>query len=418
MKREACRFVGNVNGGNTPEGVDNITYDTIRALPDFAKCSLLTALNDAFLESNVSKEWSTIKIVPIPKNDKDLSNYENFCPITLISVLLKIVNMMIKERINKFINDNSIIPVGSFAHRKGRSSSMCLNDFLHNVAKLKHKGSKVIILVLDISNAYNCFLSKRTLILGNNSNTVDDRLPQESCLSPMFFNLYTGKLHEFQDDNILLYQFADLQSHNLIEILNKTRAMYLAKRSIKKIQIRIDNSEIEQVKNVKLLGININASLTVGDRVLSESKSGIGLWSKLTTIKSALLPKSFIRSKIEYTRTTASINRKITFQNKIFRRCLGLEGSDQVNTGYKYERNNGFTVYTDLLPDRKEKTPIGQSRALANYKLHEYANNGFGIYATDASIGDTATGCGVFIVGSGSKINFKIDHPTSSLFGE
>ncbi|XP_037818046.1 uncharacterized protein LOC119607950 [Lucilia sericata] len=220
--------------GKSAGGVDKITYDMIRALPDYAKCSLLTALNDAFLESNVSEKWRTIKIVPIPKKDKDLSNYETFRPIALISVLLKIVNMMIKERMTEFINDNSIIPEGSFAYRKGKSSSMCLNDFLHNAATLKHKGFKVIILVLDISNAYNCmsisilmrilnslqipeiyvewitnFLSKRTLKLGDKTITVDNGLPQGSCLSPVLFNLYTGRLHEIQDDNTLLYQFAD-----------------------------------------------------------------------------------------------------------------------------------------------------------------------------------------------------------------
>lgn len=77
------------------------------------KTNLLKALNKACRENNINNECRKIKIVPIPKMRKYLDFITNHRPIALISVLLKVINLMVKEGANKFINDSNILPQGT-----------------------------------------------------------------------------------------------------------------------------------------------------------------------------------------------------------------------------------------------------------------------------------------------------------------
>ena len=85
----------------------------------------------------------------------------------------------------------------SFAYRKGRSASMCLNEIGHKISSLRIEKYKVVMLALDINKAYDCvnlalleemlvnksvpseitvwilnFFSKRTLALGQSAVEV------------------------------------------------------------------------------------------------------------------------------------------------------------------------------------------------------------------------------------------------------
>lgn len=84
-------------------GNDGVTYEMIRALPGISKRSLLTSLNNNFMENDIPDDLRIIKVIPVPKPNKDLSDYKNFRPISLISVMLKIINLMVKEHINQFL---------------------------------------------------------------------------------------------------------------------------------------------------------------------------------------------------------------------------------------------------------------------------------------------------------------------------
>lgn len=384
-----CRKSNNVAGG-----VDRVTYFMIKALSDVSKSKLLTAMNDSFLNNKILEEWRIIKIVPIPKRDKDLSLIENFRPISLISTFVKMINLLVKERISDFVETHNILPQNCFAYRRNKSAPMCINKLLHEIAVLKSKYYKVLLFLVDISNAYNCvklvllrqilsdigldllyvewiinFLCDRKLKLGEEICTVSDGLPQGSCLSPCLFNLYTKGLHSLTDNNTSILQFADdfvilsygrsateakdnLQGKiqafadacndlNLSFNVEKTKFMYVVKGDKVVFDLSFNNQEIPQARCVKFLGRIISSSLSAKDHyelVAKNSENNGNLFKCLTTIKAGLHPKvalniykSLVRSKIEYSRTSAAhknvitVNKKIaSLQNSFLRRALGV----------------------------------------------------------------------------------------------
>lgn len=176
-------------------GVDGVTYSILKALPGIFKRVILTVINNTIEDNCIRCSWKCIKIVPIPKPNKDHDQTCNFRPISLIPVLLKCCNIMIKDIIQRHIEHTNV-------NVRNRSISTCINDLLHRLSLLKINGFETVILSLDISNAYNCvkydipinlnlngfycrwihnFLSERTLVRGNGKITVKDGLQYIYC---------------------------------------------------------------------------------------------------------------------------------------------------------------------------------------------------------------------------------------------
>lgn len=362
---DAIRSKSNkVAGGN-----DKITYWMIKALSLESQNKLLEAMNDVFKKNYIREDWRIIRVVPIPKSNKDLSDYKNFRPISLISVFMKIINLMIKKRINEFLEEKNALPANSFAYRKNKSAPMCINQLLHEIAILKESKQNIILFNVDISDAYNHvsltvlnellrelgvhsayvewitnFLCKRKLVLEGESVEVFDGLPQGSCLSPLLFNVYTAKLHDLRDNSTSIYQFADdflILSHmkdfnEAVENIKrkvcdfgeraislklsfnpeKTKIMQIKRGQPKLINVSFNNVQIPQVTSLKFLGKIISSSLSVKEHyenVIERSKNNSQLFKCLTTIKAGLHPavslnfyRSLVRSKIEYCRTAAA----------------------------------------------------------------------------------------------------------------
>lgn len=214
--------------------LDSITFEMLKKLPVETKSLLVNELQNIFNNNFVPEEWRTVKIVPIPKPNKDLSHLNNYRPISLLSVMAKSLNMMIKDKLMTLAERNKKFPDSCFAYRKGKSASMCINECLYWSSRFKKEGYKVVMCVLDITNAYDCvnvgllsvtlthlgvnnrivnwivhFFSKRWLVLGNSRVLIENGLPQDSCLSPILFNLYTAKLHRLKDNKTKMFQYAD-----------------------------------------------------------------------------------------------------------------------------------------------------------------------------------------------------------------
>lgn len=86
-------------------------------------------------------KWSIIWLVPIPRTLKDPDFLPSYHTIALMNVFVKLLNSVIKVRINKFIEEYKILPANCYAYSPQKSTSSCRNDILLHIPIAKSKGS-------------------------------------------------------------------------------------------------------------------------------------------------------------------------------------------------------------------------------------------------------------------------------------
>lgn len=85
-------FVNVVRSRNpvSSAGMDCVTYAIVNCISEVGKTSFFHIIREIWGSGRVPDEWKDISIAPIPKAGRDLSVVENYRPIVLFNVPLKI----------------------------------------------------------------------------------------------------------------------------------------------------------------------------------------------------------------------------------------------------------------------------------------------------------------------------------------
>lgn len=100
---------------NSSPGLDGIDYTIIVALPTNAKSLLLNILNRIFITHTFPDEWRKYLVFFIPKQDDT-----KFRPISLASCIFKILERLIANRLNWFLEHYNLLPNSQFGFRRNR----------------------------------------------------------------------------------------------------------------------------------------------------------------------------------------------------------------------------------------------------------------------------------------------------------
>ena len=180
----------------------------------------------------------TAKVVPVFKKDSKL-DYSNYCPISLLSNIEKILEKLIYKRLYTFLNKNNIIYNLQFGFRQQYSTSHALINITENIRKALDDGNIGCGVFVDLQKAFDtvdhqillaklnhygirgvsndCFKSywsnhnQYVSINGYESGlaALNCGIPQGSVLGPLLFLLYINnlnqaikfcKVHHFADD--------------------------------------------------------------------------------------------------------------------------------------------------------------------------------------------------------------------------
>jgi hypothetical protein len=118
---------------------------------------ILAVLNGALEGRTFPERWRRAKLVLIPKDDG--TEHRKFRPICLTDALGKVLEHLIKARLQKEGDERGGLSDNQFSFRQGLSTMHAIEEVL-KVARLAHSGSwgrkeYCALVALDVENAFN-----------------------------------------------------------------------------------------------------------------------------------------------------------------------------------------------------------------------------------------------------------------------
>lgn len=324
---------------NTAPGNDSITYDMLYHLSYETKKFLVIMYNKIFLEGEPIDVLKTVKVVPILKPGKPINVCNSYRPLSLLTCKLKLLERMIKGRMEWWIDKNQLSKDFQYGFKKGLSTHHAAGKLIIDIFQCYTRNNYLGAIFLDIENAYNnvdlhlleislksfkfptrmcrnvvnLYRDRKLYIRGQNNEVIGPRyishgLPQGSVLSPMLFNIYTADIKDkLTDSNII--QYAD-------DIV-----VYIEDRKMDAVLSKLNDSMI-----------GIKTWLLSKNFEISTSKTCISVFSRHNINIPRIIPLAHlpINYREEVTYLGFALDRKLTWKshiNKIISRsekCLNV----------------------------------------------------------------------------------------------
>ncbi|GFY56704.1 probable RNA-directed DNA polymerase from transposon X-element [Trichonephila inaurata madagascariensis] len=136
---EVCEIILDLKNKKAP-GKDNVKNLALKSLPINAITYLTKVFNRCLAHNYFPKAWKHAIITVLPKPGKDDKLAINYRPISLLSTMGKIFEKIVLKRIQKFTQDNSIIPNFQHGFQEKTSTSHQLLRISNNIITGFNKG--------------------------------------------------------------------------------------------------------------------------------------------------------------------------------------------------------------------------------------------------------------------------------------
>ncbi|ORD93263.1 RTJK, partial [Enterospora canceri] len=236
VESDVVQKIDKMKTNKTP-GPDKISPRILKEVKHQISKPLAIIFNKSLRNGKVPSDWKRANVTPIFKKG-DKSQPGNYRPISLTSVVCKLMETIIRDNMVKFLEDNDIIKPSQHGFRNKRSCLTNLLDFFHNVFDTYDESRAVDVIYLDFQKAFDKVPHQRLLnklkthgISGSIYNWLQDWLserkqrvvlngvssqwlnvksgvPQGSVLGPILFLIYVNdiddgiscKISKFADD--------------------------------------------------------------------------------------------------------------------------------------------------------------------------------------------------------------------------
>lgn len=226
---------------------------------------LLSILNSAIKDGTFPTSLKDSVVIPIHKKGK-ADVIDNYRPITLVSVISKVLEKHIAKHLTAFLDKHKILNVHQYGFRKKHSTINAITHLIENIIDNIDNNVKTNSLFLDLSKAFDCidhtilldklyrygvrgipqallksYLSNRTQQIrithleGNmikqytsEKLNIQYGVPQGSVLGPLLFIIYVndiptlsnGKAILFADDTSIINQGTTTENLELTTYIN------------------------------------------------------------------------------------------------------------------------------------------------------------------------------------------------------
>ena len=248
----------------------------------------------------------------------DPENVSNYRPISNLSTINKVFELLTYNRMNDFIEKNKLLSDLQYGFRKGKSTNLAIFHLVSDFLFCFHQKTYTIALFLDLRKAFdtinkdilihklklmgfrgitndfiNSYMTNRKQYVNvhnckSNLEDISVSCPQGSVLGPLFFNLFINDITHaisfkkvlFADDGVfyvtaetldeclkkILLVISQLSTYlkvnKLIPNTDKTKLMLITPRPVNELpDVYFDGKKLEWVNHIRYLGIQLDNKL-------------------------------------------------------------------------------------------------------------------------------------------------------------
>ena len=158
---DVLRTVEKIKVNKSP-GPDKIAPRILKETKHQISKPLSTLFNKSLTVGKVPSDWKNANVTPIFKKG-DKSQPGNYRPISLTSVVGKLMETILRDNMVKFLDDDNIINDSQHGFRSKRSCLTNLLDFFHYIFYVYDESKAVDIVYLDFQKAFDKVPHKRLL---------------------------------------------------------------------------------------------------------------------------------------------------------------------------------------------------------------------------------------------------------------
>ena len=328
-------------------GYDTIPAKFLRDAADVLTKPLTELINKCIIESTFPSKAKTAYILPFFKK-LERSDKKNYRPVSVLSSLSKVFEIVLKRQINGYSNE--FLSPNVSAYRERYSTQHVLIRLIEECRKNLDNKKVVGGILMDLSKAFDCIShdliiaklkaygfqndslkmiysylkGRRQCVRVNGSDssfkTILAGVPQGSILGPILFNVFINdlnyfikraSLHGFADDHTLtasrtnvedLKEVLNSESNFAVDWLNdnsmvanpsKFQAIiFTNKKSPIRTDFTIKNENIQNKEIVELLGIQIDEKLSFTKHIRELCRKAGGQLNAVKRLDRYLKPSS------------------------------------------------------------------------------------------------------------------------------
>ena len=356
---EILQAISNIKVNKTP-GPDRISPRILKEAKNELVKPLSILFNKSLNTGKVPDEWKLANVTPIFKKGSK-AEAQNYRPISLTSVVGKLMESLIRDKTVAFLESNNIIKDSQHGFRNKRSCLTNLLDFFHHVYNQFDNTRAVDIIYLDFQKAFDKVPHKRLInklkahgITGDLVSWIEDWLsgrkqrvvingkssewtivssgvPQGSVLGPILFIIYINdidenincKISKFADDTKIANKADSVTQRQLLQrdldtlvewsrtwLMNfnfdKCHVLHIG-NSNPRVNYKMGNASLKSVQREKDLGVVISADLKHSNQcteVVKIANKLVGFIGRSFTFKTEeiilTLYNSLVRPHLEY----------------------------------------------------------------------------------------------------------------------